>query len=301
MTNLYAEFHGESIPIKEEILRICHNIENCEDCKDCESCGNCDLKPENLIICYNIENCEGCENCETCENCDLKQENLIICYGIDCEDCQDCETCENCNLKQELNFEDESQDLDHDGCDNHDDEEHPNSEGSDHRKDESENDTSILAYKFAMMISSGEVEKLAEEEFLSKRSAFPTYIDIDKTAISDALGTLKVSFLDEEYRSSQLIGKRKYTISCTLCPYKKNQRSLIMKHLRVHFKKMFWCVPCSKSVTEITNHIRTQHSDNKEEWSTAVVPDLDLADADDSFLVPQRHSESLCLCCVFMA
>ena len=244
MANLYTEFHRESIPIKEEILRICYNIENCEDCQDCETCESCDLKQE--ILCYDIENCENCDSCETCENCDLKQE---------------------------VNLEEEPQDFDHDGCDNHDHdhEEHPNSEGSEDRKDDSQSDTSVLAYNFAMMISSGEVEKLAEEEFLSKRSTFPTYIDIDKTAISDALATLKVNFLDDEYRSSQLIGKRKYTISCTLCPYKKNQRSLIMKHLRVHFKKMFWCVPCSKSITEISNHIRKKHSDKQAEWSTAVV------------------------------
>ena len=231
MDNLYAEFHGESIP-KEELLRTCHDVENCDH--------------------------------------------------------------QDCDLKQELNFEDETEDFNNAGFDHSDVEEGEEdeefdlkSEGSENENEEieeTESDTSTLAYKFAMMISSGEVEKLAEEEFLSKRSTFPTYIDIDKTAISDALATLKVNFLDDEYRSSQLIGKRKYTISCTLCPYKKNQRSLIMKHLRVHFKKMFWCVPCSKSITEISNHIRRKHSDKQAEWSTAVVQALDVALASD--LIP---------------
>ena len=208
MDNLYAEFHGESIP-KEELLRTCHDVENCDH--------------------------------------------------------------QDCDLKQELNFEDETEDFDNAGFDHSDVEEGEEdeefdlkSEGSENENEEieeTESDTSTLAYKFAMMISSGEVEKLAEEEFLSKRSTFPTYIDIDKTAISDALANLKVSFLDDEYRSSQLIGKRKYRISCTLCSYKKNQRSLIMKHLRVHFKKMFYCNPCSKPITSVSNHIRTKHSE----------------------------------------
>ena len=230
--SLYAEFHGESI-LKEEILRICQDIVNCVNCESCEDCGICDVKQE-----VNFED----------ENCDVKQEILRLCQDIvNCVNCESCEDCDNCDVKQE------PEDYDNE----YDDEENLKSEGT-------ESDTSIQAYKFAMMISSGEVEQLAEEEFLSKRSVFPTFIDIDKTAISDALATLKVNFLDEEYRSSQLLGKRKYTISCTLCPYKKNQRSLIMKHLRVHFKKMFYCTPCSKSVTEISNHIRTQHSEKQD-------------------------------------
>ena len=185
--------------------------------------------------------------------------------------CQDIENCDhqNCDLKLELNFDDETEDFDNAGLDDYDDEEEEedndlkNEDSENENEDENEDtesDTSILAYKFAMMISSGEVEKLAEEEFLSKRSIFPTFIDIDKKAICDALANLKVHFLDDEYRSSQLIGKRKYKISCSLCPYKKNQRSLIMKHLRVHFK-MFFCNPCSKPVTAVNNHIRTKHSD----------------------------------------
>ena len=175
--------------------------------------------------------------------------------------CQDIENCDhqNCELKLELNFEDEPNDFDDAGYDDFE-EEDPKSEESENENEDTESDTSILAYKFAMMISTGEVEKLAEEEFLSKRSVFPTFIDIDKSAICDALAKLKVHFLDDEYRSSQLNGKRKYKISCTLCPYKKNQRSLIIKHLRVHFKSMFWCNPCSKPITAVSNHIRTMHS-----------------------------------------
>ena len=189
-----------------------------------------------------------------------KEEMLRTCHDIDNCDHQ------NCDMKQELDFEDEHQDFDNVGYDECDEEGEFDlkSEGSENENDDAESDTSILAYKFAMMISSGEVEKLAEEESTKLRSVFPTFIDIDKKAISDALANLKVQFLDDEYRSSQLIGKRKYKISCTLCPYKKNQRSLIMKHLRVHFKTMFWCTPCSKPVTAVINHIRTKHSEKSD-------------------------------------
>ena len=255
--SLYAEFHGESIP-KEEILRICKDIENCVNCETCENCdaefqGETNLKEEILRICEDIENCVNCETCEHCEDCELKKEILSICADIvNCANCDTCDSCENCDLKQE------PEDFDNDGLENY------GEEGSELRKDDTESDTSILAYKFATMISGGEFDKLAEEEFNTKRPVFPSYINIDKRTISEALSTLKVQFLDEEYRSSQLIGKRKYTISCTICPYKKNQRSLMMKHLRVHFKKMYWCTPCSKSVTEISNHIRTKHSEKSD-------------------------------------
>ena len=126
---------------------------------------------------------------------------------------------------------------------------------------ESGGDASILAYKFAEMISSGEIEKLAEEEFLSKKEIFPNFIEINQKAISEALANLKVQFLEEKYKSSQLVGKNKYKIGCGLCPYEKNQRSLMMKHLRSHFKNMFWCITCDKSVSTIKSHIQVWHSD----------------------------------------
>ena len=164
-------------------------------------------------------------------------------------------------LKEEFKLEEDYDDCDelYEENDDDEDDEDVKSEDSCNENDDSESDASILAYKFAEMINSGELDKLAEEEFLSKRSLFPTYIEIDKKAICEALANLKVEFLQEKYRSSQLVGKNKYQISCGICPYVKNQRSLIMKHLRIHFK-MFWCNPCDKTVTGINSHIKSRHS-----------------------------------------
>ena len=161
------------------------------------------------------------------------------------------------DLKEELKLE---EDVSSDADDNDIKSEDSDDEDEDD-EDDSENDSSLLAYKFAEMISSGEIEKLAEEEFQSKRSIFPNFIEIDQKSIIEALANLKVEFLDEKYRSSQLVGKNKYKIACGLCPYEKNQRSLLMKHLRVHFKKMFWCITCDKTVTTIKSHIAIWHSE----------------------------------------
>ena len=179
--------------------------------------------------------------------------------------CQDIENCDhqNCELKLEPKFEDEPDDIDNAGVDD-DEEEELRIDESEYENEDAKSDNSILADKCAMMIRSGEVEKLAEEEFLSKRPAFPSFIDIDKKTICDALAKVKVNLLDDKQKSSQLIGKQKYNLSCTLCfclclchcICKICQICLIMKKLCAHFKMIF----CSKPVSAVNNHLIAKQS-----------------------------------------
>jgi len=147
----------------------------------------------------------------------------------------------NSELKEELKLE-EDDDFEDLLVDDDDDVGDVLSEDSDCK-----NGSSMIAYKLAEMINSGKFERLAEEEFIRKRSIFPAFFKIDKDVICKALESLKVQFLKEKHKCTELEGKKKYQISSGICPYEeKNPQSLIVKHLLVHFN-MFLCTVCDKT------------------------------------------------------